>query len=53
MSEQAHESDRAAAYRGLILGAIAIGIIVYSIVLLTNKHLEGEEGAKPAATAPK
>ena len=52
MSEHPHVSDRQAAYTGLILGAIAIGITVYSIVLLTNKHLEGE-GAKPAAAAPK
>ena len=36
MSNQTHESDRAAAYRGLILGAIAIGILLVSIVKLTT-----------------
>ncbi len=49
MSEHQHASDRTAAYTGLILGAIALGIIIFSIVLLTNKHYEGKEGAKPAA----
>lgn len=53
MSEQPHASDRRAAYTGLILGAIALGITVYSIVLLTNKHLEGSEGAKAGVTAPR
>lgn len=52
MSPHAHSSDRSAAYTGLILGAIALGITVYSIVLLTNKHFEGE-GGKAGATAPK
>lgn len=52
MSEQPHASDRQAAYTGLLLGAIALGITVYSIVLLTNRHFEGE-GAKPALTTPK
>jgi hypothetical protein len=51
MSAEPHESDRKAAYTGLILGAIALAITVYSIVLLTNKHLEGSEGAKAGATA--
>ena len=39
-------SDRSAAYTGLILGAIALAITVYSIVMLTNKHLGGKEEAK-------
>jgi hypothetical protein len=44
MSSHPHSSDRAAAYRGLILGAIAIAAIVVTIVRLTN--------AKYAAEAP-
>jgi hypothetical protein len=53
MTESRHASDRTAAYTGLILGAIALAITVYSIVMLTNKHLEGAESAKPGATAPR
>jgi hypothetical protein len=49
MSEHQHASDRTAAYTGLILGAVALGILIYSIVFLTNRHYEGKEGAKPAA----
>ena len=51
MSEQQHASDRSAAYTGLIFGAIAVGILIYSIVFLTNRRYEGKEGAKPAAGA--
>ena len=51
MSEHQHASDRGAAYTGLIFGVIALGIIIYSIVVLTNKSYEGKEGAKPAAGA--
>jgi len=53
MSEHQHTSDRGAAYAGLILGAIALGIMVYGIVVLTTNHYEGLEAAKPAASAPK
>jgi hypothetical protein len=53
MSDQHHPSDRGAAYTGLILGAIALAITVYTIVLLTNRHLEGAESAKAGATTPK
>ena len=41
-----HESDRSAAYRGLILGAIAIAILVVSIVKLTNAKYASEAPAK-------
>lgn len=51
MSEHQHASDRSAAYTGLIFGVVALAIILYSIVFLTNKHYEGKEGAKPAAGA--
>lgn len=48
-----HSSDRAAAYRGLILGAIVLGIIIVSIVKLTNAKYEGEAGTtKASVTAP-
>ena len=53
MTEPHHASDRSAAYTGLILGAIALAITVYSIVLLTNKHLEGSDSAKTGVAAPK
>ena len=48
---QTHESDRAAAYRGLILGAIIIGILLVTIVRLTNAHYAGAEGEKAASTS--
>ena len=50
MSHPAHESDRTAAYRGLILGAIAIAILIVSIVKLTNANYKSETPAKSAAT---
>jgi hypothetical protein len=44
--------DKSAAFTGLILGAIAIFVIVFSIVRLTNARYSGhEEGAEPAAAA--
>ena len=49
MSDPHHPSDRGAAFTGLILGAVAIGITVYSIVILTNKHFQGEEATKARA----
>lgn len=49
MSHQHHESDRAAAYRGLILGAIVLGILLVSIVKLTAGRYAGEAG-KAAST---
>lgn len=42
--QQTHESDRGAAYRGLILGAIIIGILLVTIVKLTNSHYAAEGG---------
>jgi hypothetical protein len=46
---QTHGSDRAAAYRGLILGAIVLGILLTTIVKLTRAHYAGAEGAKASA----
>ncbi|MBL0169385.1 MAG: hypothetical protein IPP90_01485 [Gemmatimonadaceae bacterium] len=39
-------SDRSAAFAGLIGGALFIGAILYSIVLLTNNHFKNEAGEK-------
>ena len=49
---QSHGSDRTAAYRGLILGAIVLGILLVTIVKLTNAHYAASEGAKAAMAAP-
>ena len=51
MSHQTHESDRAAAYRGLILGAIAIAALIVTIVKLTNAKYAAEAPAKTSSTA--
>jgi ABC-type cobalt transport system substrate-binding protein len=48
---QSHESDRGAAYRGLILGAIVIAILIVSIVKLTKAHYAGAEGGKTASVS--
>jgi cell division protein FtsN len=52
MSHQTHESDRSAAYRGLILGAIAIAVLIVSIVKMTNAKYAAEAPAKTSSTAP-
>lgn len=46
-------TDKSAAFTGLILGAIAIFVIVFAIVRMTNAHFEGKEGHGTAAAAPK
>jgi hypothetical protein len=47
---QSHESDRGAAYRGLIIGAILIGILLVTVVKFTNAHYTGgAEGGKAAS----
>jgi hypothetical protein len=53
MSHSSHSSDRAAAYRGLILGAIAIAVLIVSIVKMTNAKYAGEAPAKTGSTAPR
>ncbi len=45
MSDPTSPSDKAAAYRGLILGVIAIFILLFSIVKLTNAKYDRMEGA--------
>ena len=50
--------DKPAGFIGLAAGAVSIFVIVYAIVLLTNKKFEGHRAAgaqhspAPAATAP-
>ena len=44
----AHGSDMGAAYLGLVIGAIALFLLLGSIVMLTNRHYANE---KPAAAA--
>jgi hypothetical protein len=46
-----HPSDRAAAFRGLVIGAIAIAALVVTIVKLTNAKYAAEAPAKTGATA--
>ena len=43
--------DKSAAFTGLILGAIAIFVIVFAIVRITNAMYSGEHAEAPAATA--
>jgi cell division protein FtsN len=51
MSHAPHQSDRAAAYRGLIIGAIAIAAIVVTIVKMVNASYEKEAPAKTGSTS--
>ena len=46
-------SDTGAAFAGLIGGGLFIGLILWGIVILTNRQFEGHAaaGAKPAATS--
>ncbi len=44
-----HSGDKSAGFTGLILGAIAIFIIVFAIVRLTNARYHGEHAETPAA----
>lgn len=47
MSSAPHPGDESAGYIGLIIGAICVFIILYTIVRLTHAHYAGEaEGAK-------
>lgn len=43
--------DTAAAFKGLIIGAVFVAVVVVTITMLTNRKFEGHE-ATPAATAP-
>jgi hypothetical protein len=41
-------TDKSAGFTGLILGAIAIFVILFGIVRLTNAHYSGEKTAAEA-----
>ena len=43
-----HRSDMGAAFAGLVIGALALLLLLGSIVMLTNRHYAAE---KPAAGA--
>ena len=47
-----HNPDMRAAFLGLIVGAIVVLAVVYSIVRLTDASFEGHEPAPAAATTP-
>ncbi len=42
--------DTAAAFKGLLIGFVAIAVIVLAIVYLTNKKFESHEPTTAAAT---
>ncbi|MBX9928624.1 MAG: hypothetical protein K2X99_06885 [Gemmatimonadaceae bacterium] len=52
MSAHPHESDRSAAFTGLILGTVALVAMAWGIVHLTNKKFEGHK-AEAASSATK
>jgi len=53
-----HSSDMGAAFMGLIGGAVLIGVVLYAVVLWTNKQFESHKtegaahGAAIAVVAP-
>lgn len=51
--DQPAPNDRNAAFTGLILGAIAVFIILYGTVMVTNASFHAEEGAPAASEATK
>ena len=46
-------SDRKAAYTGLLVGAIAVFIILFTVVKVTNASFAGEHEAKAETEAAK
>ena len=46
-------SDRKAAYTGLLVGAIAVFIILFTVVKVTNASFAGEHEAKAETEATK
>jgi len=45
--------DKSAGFSGLILGAIALFVLIFGIVRMTNAKYAGEHSEKSAAEAPK
>lgn len=41
--------DTAAAFKGLILGAVFVAVVVVTITMLTNRKFAAHEGAPAAA----
>lgn len=41
--------DSAAAFKGLIIGAVSIAIVVVTVTMLTNKKFENHESSPAAA----
>ena len=52
-SHSAPPSDRKAAYTGLVLGAVAVFIILFTVVKVTNASFAGEHEAKAETEAAK
>lgn len=51
MSGHHGESDRKAAFTGLIVGVIFLLVVVVTISKLTSRKFAGHEGEKPTASA--
>lgn len=49
--QQSHQTDRSAAYRGLVLGAIVLGLLLVTIVRLTNAHYAAGNGSKTGSSS--
>ena len=47
-----HEGDKSAAFSGLILGGIAIFVIVFAIVRITNATYASEHATEESAASP-
>ena len=47
----AHGSDMFAAFAGLVIGAVALFILLGSIVMLTNRHYANERAERGAQSA--
>ncbi|MES2179460.1 MAG: hypothetical protein V4550_16495 [Gemmatimonadota bacterium] len=47
------QTDKSAGFTGLILGAIALFVLLFGIVRMTNAHYAGEAKESPAAEAHK
>ena len=45
--------DKSAGFSGLILGAIALFVVLFGIVKMTNASYAGEHGEKAAAESTK
>lgn len=46
-----HEGDKSAAFTGLILGSIAIFVLCFAIVRITNSYYDGKAHGAPAPAA--